>query len=126
NMVAPLTLICAIIAAFFYYVGFAPPRVLRRAWQFTELRGFLLGFSSTSPNELMTVEAGLAALCRGANLALGGMAAVVIEGDDTRSLWGVRYVSEHPELATQTYYADGMLKQTWYHNRALFFRAADA
>src|SRR5690606_1444016 len=37
----PLIRVGAIVAALAFYLGFAPPRVLRRAWQHGELREYL-------------------------------------------------------------------------------------
>lgn len=44
----------AIGSAFSYYLGFIPPRWFRRAWQFVELRAFLLHQSSKAINERLS------------------------------------------------------------------------
>jgi len=66
---------CGVAAGVAYFVGFAPPRLLRRAWQEPELRAFL-GRAARLPR-LPDTAAIVAELERGAALALGTPAAAI-------------------------------------------------
>ncbi len=59
----------ALLSGFSYYIGFAPPDILRRAWQEPELRAFL-GRAAALPR-LPTTEAILQEIADGAASALG-------------------------------------------------------
>lgn len=66
---ALLVQVLALLAALSYVVGFAPPDLLRRAWQEPELRAFL-GRAATLPR-LPTTEAILTEIAGGAARSLG-------------------------------------------------------
>lgn len=118
----PFAVLCGIISALCYYLGFAPPRWLRRAWQYTELRSFLSQRSMMSTGQRLNVTQALNELCTGADQAIGGMASAVIQRDETSKTWNFRFVSNHPELASQPCPAGTMIDQAWEADRPLAFR----
>jgi signal transduction histidine kinase len=67
---------CGLAAGLCYFVGFAPPRLLRRAWQEPELRAFLSRAAQLP--RLSETEAIVAELERGAASALGAPRATLV------------------------------------------------
>jgi signal transduction histidine kinase len=64
-----LAQVFTLLSGFSYYIGFAPPDILRRAWQEPELRAFL-GRAAALPR-LPTTQAILQSIADGAAAALG-------------------------------------------------------
>lgn len=67
--IQPLSTLAGLASGIFYFLGFAPPTVLRSAWQEPELRAFL-GRAASLPR-LSTTEAIVAELERGAAASIG-------------------------------------------------------
>jgi signal transduction histidine kinase len=92
NLVAPalqntwqvLADICGLAAGVCYFLGFTPPRPLRRAWQEPELRAFL-GRPASLPR-LPDTQAILRALERGAATSLGANARIGLWSEAERAL----------------------------------------
>jgi signal transduction histidine kinase len=80
----PLSEIAALASAVFYFVGFAPPTLLRRAWQEPELRRFLS--QATTLPRLGDTDAILRALEGGATQTLGAAHALVGLWDEGRGV----------------------------------------
>jgi hypothetical protein len=76
--IALLTQFVAILSALAYYVGFAPPRWLRRSWQLAELHDFLQ--TSAALPALQRTSASLDRLCLSASRAVGARASAVALG----------------------------------------------
>lgn len=82
NIATPVLSLGALLAGLSFYLGFAPPRALRRAWQLTELYRFLQELAG-SPTTAQT-SATLDTLCRAASQAVGGLTAVAAVWDDNK------------------------------------------
>jgi signal transduction histidine kinase len=79
-----LTQILALASAIGYFVGFAPPRVLRRAWQEPELRAFLRRAASLP--RLPDTPSIVRALQDGAGSTLGARATIGLFDPETNTL----------------------------------------
>ncbi len=77
-----------------YFIGFAPPAVLRRAWQEPELRAFL-GRAASLPR-LPDTDAIVRELTRGAAASLGAPRATVGLWDEAGGV--LRYAAEHESI----------------------------
>jgi signal transduction histidine kinase len=77
-----------------FYIGFVPPRWLRRMWQLNELRDYLLASSRNRPAEDTGVNHSLQQLCEAANKAVNGISAGVIQRDDTAATWKFRIATD--------------------------------
>ncbi|MFL5803512.1 MAG: ATP-binding protein [Roseiflexaceae bacterium] len=92
NLVAPalrdtwqvLADICGLASSICYFLGFTPPRPLRRAWQEPELRAFLSRAASLP--RLPDTQAIIRALERGAATSLGANARIGIWNESERAL----------------------------------------
>ena len=80
-----------------FYLGFAPPSFLRRAWQATELRGFLT--SAAELPRLPTTLDIVRELERGAASATGANARVALWDEDTKLLHSWRDTDEPVEIS---------------------------
>jgi signal transduction histidine kinase len=93
----PATIILIEFVALFsglaFYLGFAPPRPLRRAWQLTELEGFLSA-SADAPADA-SLETVLHRLAAAAVHGVGGRAAFVLAPPD----WQVVVATDEPLAA---------------------------
>jgi signal transduction histidine kinase len=110
--------LCALASGLAYFVGFAPPAWLRRAWQEPELRAFL-GRAAALPR-LPTTEAIVRALESGAALAIGTDHALIGQWDATtrmlrfeldgktyvvppeKFLAGRAFLTQHPVFSADT------------------------
>lgn len=84
--------VCGLACALGYYLGFAPPRLLRRTWQEPELRAFL-GRAGSLPR-LPTTDAIVDELQRGAAASLGAPHAAIILWDEESERLRVRFGPE--------------------------------
>jgi signal transduction histidine kinase len=92
NLVAPalretwqvLADICGLASSICYFLGFTPPRLLRRAWQEPELRTFL-GRAASLPR-LPDTQSIIRALERGAAASLGANARIGLWSEPDRAL----------------------------------------
>ena len=82
----------AIASVLCFYIGFTPPRWLRRTWQMDEIRSFLMQMTSKTADERLTTAESLNNLCSAALHAVGGFAAAVVEEADGE--WVVRYSTD--------------------------------
>ncbi len=76
-----VTALLSLGSAVSYYVGFAPPAWLRRAWQMAEFRAFLAGLAGQSPEDRFS--AALDRLGAASARAVGGKGALIFLGDDS-------------------------------------------
>lgn len=96
-----------------FYLGFAPPRWLRRLWQLNELNEYLSSLSRQSVGERMNVTHAMTELCAVANRAVGGMAACIVQREGTASDWAVVYsIGELPVR----FDADGIMDRVRQQN----------
>lgn len=91
-----LALLFTLISGLGYFVGFAPPAWLRRAWQEPEVRAFL-GRAATLPR-LPTTRQIVQELERGAASSLGAPAAVITLWDHTDQVLRAYVASESFEV----------------------------
>src|SRR5439155_5926136 len=80
----PLSDAMALVSGVCYFLGFAPPSILRRAWQEPELRAFL-GRAATLPR-LPTTEAIVEQMARGAASSLGAPNATIGLWDESEGV----------------------------------------
>lgn len=90
----------AIACASAFYVGFVPPRWLRRDWQLTELHQYLLEAAHSVPAEDTGVSESLKRLCRSASQAVGGLAAGVFQWDEATDTLELREDTDHNLLSS--------------------------
>lgn len=116
ELAAPLLQLLSLLAVLSYYLGFAPPRWLRRAWQLVELRRFL---DKTIGGPIAEDETEvLKHLCRAANLATGALVTVAAFWDNAdrclkvRSSHGRRSEHEGPFTVTE-----GAMRRAWRTHR---------
>lgn len=81
SLIAPAVQGAALFSGVSYYLGFATPRWLRRAWQLSELRHFLRQVGSQPPGEQMADT--LTPLCQAAIRTTAGFAATAATWDET-------------------------------------------
>lgn len=74
--------VLVVVAAVSYYLGFAPPRWLRRSWQLAELHRFLRQSTGRSINQDMP-EA-LTNVCEAATRSVGAIASVALLGEKSQ------------------------------------------
>ena len=125
DVLTGLTFLLIVASALTYYIGFAPPRWLRRAWQLTELRSFLLRISSKPVGERLNVQGVLDELCQSAYLAVGGIAALVAKPNQTGDQWTLHHTSDHPEFASGVLDDDGVAGRVSRERHPLSIRASD-
>lgn len=83
-IIAGLTQIWALASGLSFFVGFAPPRILRRAWQEPELRGFLRRAAQLP--QLPDTASIVAELERGAARSLGARATIGLWDPEQQAL----------------------------------------
>lgn len=83
-----------------FYIGFVPPRWLRRVWQLTELRNHLLASIRDLPSENTGVTHSLQQLADSANQAVNGLTAGVIQRDEATGTWELRVATDQNSLST--------------------------
>lgn len=118
-----LIILETITATTSYYIGFAPPRWLRRAWQLTELRNFLLRVSSKPVGQRLNVAESLSDLSQSAILAVAGSKAVIAQLDETQQQWVLRYSTDQTEFS-QLQQGEGIIQSAWQQRIPMLARAA--
>jgi signal transduction histidine kinase len=83
-----------------FYMGFVPPRWLRRVWQLTELRQYLLATTHNLAAEGTEVSRSLQQLATSANRAVNGLNAGVIQRDPATGTWERRADTNHDMLSS--------------------------
>src|SRR5262245_51991525 len=126
DLISSLLLIMAFAAALSYYVGFTPPRWLRRAWQLVEFRTFLLRLNSKLWGKHLTAADSMGELCQGAILAVGGTVAAVAHRDVGKNAWQLRHVANCADLVNSIYSADGILERAWRERAPMFILGSGA
>lgn len=98
NLSGAFTLVVAVVAAFCFYLGFAPPRWLRRAWQVNEFRDFLLQSLSKHQSGETSAALTLQVLGSIALQTVNGMASAVVQPDEAGGGWVTRASSGDANL----------------------------
>jgi signal transduction histidine kinase len=98
------------VSAVLYYLAFIPPRSLRHAWQFEEMRKFI---SQPSPATGSREPEHFQELASAATQAVNGMMGAVVTWNETADEWRV-HGSTDPAVASEVL-ANGqsLLKQAW-------------
>lgn len=102
----------AVPAALSYYLGFAPPRWLRKTWQLTELQRFL----QVAVADQVTGDAAqmLGDLCRAAKQSTGALVTVAAFWDDAQACFEIRAVEgPAPEIDRFFNIEDGAISRAW-------------
>ncbi len=107
-----------------YYVSFATPRWLRRAWQLTELRSFLLHIASR-PAGQRNVGEGLDELCLTATQAVGGITAAVAQHNESDNTWLLQHASSQAALPEAKLSDDSIVGRVWRERRPAYVRIAE-
>jgi signal transduction histidine kinase len=114
-----MTQVLALASAIAYFVGFAPPQILRRAWQEPELRAFLRRAASLP--RLPDTPSIVRALQDGAGLTLGARATI---GLFDRQANRLRFQDPHGVLPNEIGPGDYLVWRAFETQRADYF--ADA
>lgn len=126
RFVQPIVQVLAVLAGLSYYLGFAPPRRLRRAWQLVELYRFLRE-AANKPADERPVQA-MARLCDFAVQAVGAsMAAAALWDDEAGRLVVDGASSNAPAGVDGPLAAEpgGVIGRAWRERRADFTHSAD-
>lgn len=100
----------SVLSGLAYYLGFAPPRWLRRAWQLDELHHFLRDLAN-KPADRRGRE-NLPHLCEAAVRAVGGRAAVAALWDDVQQQLVIQ-ATTHPALTGTLSSSVGATGRAW-------------
>jgi signal transduction histidine kinase len=117
----PITQIFSVLSALAYYLGFAPPRWLRQAWQLTELRNFLQYIQKSGDKTSTEI---LDSLCAAVTRVMGTttLAAVVLWDEDQKRLI-LQKISSSP---VTDLYLDGIVQEAWQKKTPLvFYKSSD-
>jgi len=111
-----LTQVLALASAVAYFIGFAPPQILRRAWQEPELRTFLRRAASLPrmPDTRSIVHA----LQDGAGSTLGARAAIGLFDPETNTL---RFQDPHGVLPSEIGQSDYLAWRVFETQHAEYF-----
>jgi signal transduction histidine kinase len=114
-----LTQVLALASAIAYFVGFAPPQILRRAWQEPELRDFLRRAASLPrlPDTPSTVRA----LQAGVGSTLGARATIGLFDPQTNTL---RFQDPHGVLPSEVGQSDYLVWRVFETQHAEYYSDA--
>jgi PAS domain S-box-containing protein len=115
---APFNLTCALAIAGCYFVGFAPPRWVRRSWQLGELHRFLLQ-TMAQPENAEDASA-LDQLCSAATDAVGGVAGLAVSWDDNSEVFRVRSGNPIASLGAPFPLENKQLVESWKAKKPVF------
>jgi PAS domain S-box-containing protein len=115
----------AIGSALSFYIGFAPPRWVRRAWQLAELRKFLMQINTKPIGERLNIVNSQQELCLGAKRAVGGMIATIAQEADTENGWVLGIENDRPELVNHFIDNNGIFKRVWHDRTSVSLRLVD-
>jgi signal transduction histidine kinase len=118
GVVNPLVQFVAVLAMVSYYLGFAPPARLRRAWQLSELHHFLRQATGPWTGEPAAVT--LERLSKTAVRATGGLAALVSLWNETTQKLEFKGAS-NPTVIRQ-FQPGKLLYNAWAQRRPLLLR----
>lgn len=117
-VITPLTPFLTMLSAVSYFVGFAPPRALRRAWQLAELYRFIRESAGHPASERLSDT--LKHLCPAATRAVGGLASTVWLRDEPKGQWTLS-ASDRPDPPLTTISEEeGPIGQVWQEQRPIF------
>jgi PAS domain S-box-containing protein len=122
GLTEPLSQLMATLAALSYYLGFAPPRWLRRAWQLVELYHFM--HDATGHKVTEDAPEVLEHLCQAANQSMGALLTVAAFWDDTEKCLKVR-AFHGIDLGVDVSFSvnGGAMGQAWHTHQPALARA---
>jgi signal transduction histidine kinase len=110
----PITQFFSVLSALAYYLGFAPPRWLRQAWQHTELRNFLQSIQKSSDKTSIEI---LDSLCTAVTRVMGTTTLTnVVLWDEEQKMLVLQKTSSSP---VTDLYLDGKVQEAWQKKTAL-------
>lgn len=121
-LAAPVGVLLMVLSAVCYYLGFAPPRWLRRTWQLLELESFLTENTSSALKEFAADTLGL--LCAYTERTVGAVAVVAMCAADGSHLV-IQAPHTSPLLNTRLEFQEAELARLW-QNRLPQFVASPA
>jgi signal transduction histidine kinase len=113
----------AIASATMFYLGFTPPRWLRRMWQLDEMSNYLSLMSSKPLDARLSISDIMRDLCSATNRTVGGMASGIVRREAADQPWTVTYVDEPAQTALQ---ATDSFKSIWDQASLTIIHAAKA
>lgn len=99
-------------SAVLYYIAFLPPRWLRHAWQFEELRDFLAGTALQASHDGNKGEL-YTHLCRVASRSVSSMATTIVRRDKTTGQWHIVASTNATYLVEPVKVGHRLLEQAW-------------
>lgn len=111
---AALLQVIGVACATAYFLGFSPPRALRRTWQLSELYNFLTELMGQPLTR--RAEATVHTLCRAAERVVGGSAAAAL-WDPLQQKFVIQAMPEGMFDANEFSLAGGVIEQTWRDHR---------
>lgn len=115
-LVGPSMQLLAVLAAFSYYLGFAPPRWLRRGWQLAELERFF----QEAVADQVTGDAAetLSGLCRAAIQSTGALVAAAAFWDEDQACFKIHAAEGLEPPVDDSFTADGgAIRRAWETRR---------
>jgi len=88
----------AIISVLAFYVGFVPPRWLRRMWQLAEAENYLTGISRKPMEESTQIAEIGVDICLAARRSVGAIAAGVVRKNDDNQQWNLLYADDASKI----------------------------
>jgi signal transduction histidine kinase len=85
--------VLTMLSAIAFFIGFTPPRWLRRVWQLSETTEYLTQISTKPINERLNTDQVMNDLCEVANRAVGGMASGIVRKAETDAQWILAYAN---------------------------------
>jgi signal transduction histidine kinase len=112
------------ISAVLYYVAFIPPRWMRHAWQYEELRDFLAQTNLT-PSRNLRADENFQQLSSAANQAVSGMMGAVVKWDVGKAGWTI--LGSTDAAITSKLLASGhrIIEKAWQQSQPLSLYVPD-
>jgi PAS domain S-box-containing protein len=114
SVITPLLQILVILSGLSYYLGFAPPRWLRKTWQLTELHGFLRQVSGRLVNDRRVI---FDELSEAAIRTVDGAAALIAHYDTATGHLVVDAREDSPLYIQSLESESNLIRQAWNERR---------
>jgi signal transduction histidine kinase len=125
DVLTAITQVVTVFSAGAFYLAFAAPRWLRRAWQMEELRTYLNSSANTISGSQETVAPYLDRLCQVASQAVGGLAAGFVERKPPAQEWQVGSANNASAHLNAALSHIDVLDQLWQKHAPAIIREAD-
>jgi signal transduction histidine kinase len=114
--------VLGIVCALAFYIGFAPPRWVRRTWQLSETSDYLAQLTNKSLNERLNIDEVMSDLCKAANRSVGGMTAGIVRKDADDQKWVLAYSDGPAQISVD---GASIIGRTWAYAAPAFLRVSD-